>query len=161
MVQRGQTMQDTITKYPFHPKAFCESLSMKVHLSSLICCSICGIQRKKVKYAFDVHVQMPDILSTQGGLPFFQKLNTAPDNQPLHHHLRFKALKLTVALAFKLWVTSLRSFNRNGSCEGKRKKSEMWILCLSYTRQHGEDPCSVCRKRRPRSPDAVTNKIIG
>lgn len=90
MVQRGQTMQDTITKYPFHPKAFCESLSMKVHLSSLICCSICGIQRKKVKYAFDVHVQMPDVLSTQGGLPCFQKLNTAPDNQPLHHQLRYQ-----------------------------------------------------------------------
>lgn len=90
MEQKGQTMRDTITKYPFHPKAFSESLSMKVHLSSLICCSIRGIQRKKVKYAFDVHVQMPDVLSTQGGLPFFQELNTAADNQPLHHCLRYQ-----------------------------------------------------------------------
>lgn len=90
MVQRGQTMQDTITKYPFHPKAFCESLSMKVHLSSLICCSIRGIQRKKVKYAFDVHVQMPDVQSNQRGLPFSEELNTTPENQQLHHYLRYQ-----------------------------------------------------------------------
>lgn len=64
-MQRGQTTPDTITKYPLHPKAFCEALSMKVHLSPLICCRIRGIQRKKVKSAFDVHVQVAETSPTR------------------------------------------------------------------------------------------------